>query len=106
MLSFSVDLDDEVQCQRFKSESTTKSEEMPAKRTHQYRKLVSVTSKENDEESNMRKGPFNFSYRANGRDGRIMLRMTFHGIPYSLCQRTYFHFVWPQLMMFYLHHQT
>ena len=46
--------------------------------------------------------PFNFSYSANGRDGRIMLRMTFHGNPYSLCQRTYFHFVWPQLMMFYL----
>ena len=34
---------------------TTKSEGMPAKRTHQYRKLVSVTSKEIDEESNMRK---------------------------------------------------
>ena len=29
---------------------TTKSEGMPAKRTHQYRKLVSVTSKEIDEE--------------------------------------------------------
>ena len=34
---------------------TTKSEGMPAKRTHQYRKLVSATSKEIDEESNMRK---------------------------------------------------
>ena len=34
---------------------TTKSEGMPAKRTHQYRKLVSVTSTEIDEESNMRK---------------------------------------------------
>ena len=34
---------------------TTKSEGMPAKRTHKYRKLVSVTSKEIDEGSNTRK---------------------------------------------------